>query len=324
MSNQIDPTVDPYGYIGRARNVDGSITRIFDFFAKTPACSNNDSIPVLTKDIPVNESGSIWIRVFVPRKVLDSPTKAKLPLIVYYHGGGFVLGSAAGSICYEFCTNVAVEIPAVIVSPEYRLAPEHRLPAAYDDSMEALEWIKNTSDEWLTNYADFSKCYLMGSSAGGNIAYHIGLRSVTCVDHLSPLKIQGLILHQPFFGGTQRTQSELRLANDKIFPPCVADVMWELALPMEFDRDHEYCNPTVGIKSEMLAKIKGQGWKILVTGCEGDPLIDRQIQLVKVLKEKGLRVAGEFSDGGCHGFEFHDASKAKILFGVLKNFLTIS
>ncbi|KAL2540110.1 putative carboxylesterase [Abeliophyllum distichum] len=322
MSNQIDPTVDPYGYLGIARNTDGSITRIFDFFAKTPACSdNNDSIPVLTKDIPVNKSNNTWVRLFCPRKVLDSTPIAKLPLIVYYHGGGFVLGSAAGSTCYEFCTNIAVKIPAVIVSPEYRLAPEHRLPAAYNDSMEALQWIKSTSDQWITKYADFSKCYLMGSSSGGNIAYHIGLRA-GCVDLLNPLKIQGLILHQPFFGGTRRTPSELRLANDKIFPPCVADVLWELALPKGVDSDHEYCNPTAGIKLELLDKIKGQGWKILVTGCDGDPLIDRQIELMNILKEKGLIVVGEFSNGGFHGYEFHDSSKAKVLFDVLENFLT--
>ncbi|KAL2556009.1 putative carboxylesterase [Forsythia ovata] len=322
MSNQIDPTVDPYGYLGMAPNTDGSIIRIVENIPNTPACPNpSDSNPVLTKDIPVNESNNTWVRIFLPRKVFDSAPAGKLPVIVYYHGGGLILLSAASTIFHEFCSNVAVQIPAVIVSSEYRLAPEHRLPAAYDDCMEALQWIKTTTDQWLTKYADFSKCYLMGSSAGGNIAYHIGLRAVGCVDDLNPVKIRGLILHQPFFGGIERTRSEIRLVNDKVIPPCVTDIMWELALPTGVDRDHEYCNPMVGMKSEVLEQIKEQGWKILITGCDGDPLIDRQIELAKVLEEKGLRVVGEFSEKGFHGYGILDSSEANILFGFLKNFI---
>ncbi|CAI9767637.1 unnamed protein product [Fraxinus pennsylvanica] len=321
MSNPIDPTVDPYGYLGMARNPDGSVTRIVEIFPTTPACSNpSDSNPVLTKDIPVNESNKTWVRIFLPRKAFDSDPAVKLPVIFYYHGGGLILLSADSTMFHEFCSKVAIEIPAVIVSTEYRLAPEHLLPAAYDDCMEALQWIKPTSDEWLTKYADFSKCYLMGSSAGGTIAYHIGLRAVR--DDLNPVKIIGLILHQPFFGGVKRTQSELRLVNDKVLPPCVTDIMWELALPTGVDRDHEYCNPMVGIKSDVLEQIKDLGWKILITGFDGDPLIDRQIELAKVLKEKGLRVIDEFSEGGFHGYGIRDFSEANKLFGVLKNFIT--
>ncbi|CAA3005442.1 probable carboxylesterase 120 isoform X1 [Olea europaea subsp. europaea] len=309
MSNQIDPTVDPYGYMGMARNPDGSITRIFEVSTNTPACSNpSDSSPVLSKDIPVNESNKTWVRVFLSRKVFDSKQVEKLPVIVYYHGGGLVLLSAATTVFHEFCNKVANEIPAVVVSQEYRLAPEHRLPAAYEDCMEALQWFKTTSDEWLTKYADFSKCYLMGCSAGGNIAYHVGLRAVGCIDDLNPVKIRGLILQQPFFGGTERTSSELRLLNSKVIPPCATDIMWELALPVGVDRDHEYCNPMAGMKSEVFEQIKEQGWKILITGSEGDPLFDRQIELAKVLKEKGLRVMDEFSEGGYHGYGIYDLS----------------
>ena len=63
----------------------------------------------------------------------------------------------------------------------------------------------------------------MGGSAGGNIAYHAGLRAATEIDKLEPLVIRGLILHQPYFGGSQRTQSELR-DNDPILPLSVCDL----------------------------------------------------------------------------------------------------
>lgn len=67
----------------------------------------------------------------------------------------------------------------------------------------------------------------MGNSAGGNIAYHVGLHVVTYVDQLMPLKIQWLILHQSFFGGVENTPSKIRSANDKMVPPHVMDIMWD-------------------------------------------------------------------------------------------------
>ncbi|KAL3834530.1 hypothetical protein ACJIZ3_009266 [Penstemon smallii] len=324
MSWLIDPNVNPYGYLGMARNSDGSITRIPEFFPTAPPSYNPadpNHFPVLTKDIPINMEKKTWARLYIPETEFNSIPAKKLPLIIYYHAGGFVQGSAATLLFQNFCFWMANQISAIIVSVEYRLAPEHRLPAAYDDGMEALHSIKITKDEWLTNYADLSKCFLMGTSSGGNLVYHLGLRAAACVDDLAPLKIHGLIFHHPFFGGTQRTLSEVRLNNDKVLPPLLTDVMWDMCLPIGVDRDHEYCNPMVGIKSKILMKVKDQGWKLLVIGCNGDPLVDRQIEFMRMIKDKGLDVIGEFSDGGCHSCEFMDESKAKILFGIVKNFV---
>ncbi|KAK4431559.1 putative carboxylesterase [Sesamum alatum] len=316
-----DPNTDPYRSIGFLQNPDGSVTRVGEFLPTSPASSDPASpIPVLSKDIPINQENNTWARVYLPRRPESADSSAdKLPLVIYYHGGGFVTCTAATTYFHKLCFEIASEIPAVIVSVEYRRAPEHRLPAAYDDCEEALHWIRTAGEEWLTKYADFSKCFLMGSSAGGNIVYHVGLRAVTCVERLMPLKIQGLILHHPFFGGVERTPSEIRLANNKAFPTSVADILWDLGLPIGVDR--EYSNPMTAVGSRALEKVRDQGWRVLVTGCDGDPLVDRQMGVVKMLKEKGVNVIGEFSDGGFHGFEFGDDSKAKILYGVVKNFL---
>ena len=111
----------------------------------------------------------------------------------------------------------------MIVSVDYRLAPEHRLPAAYYDALEVLHWIKTTQEHWLIQYADLSSCFIMGDSGGGNVAYHAALLAAAQVDDLLPLKIRGLILLKPFFGGVKRTESELRLANQPIVPPSSTD-----------------------------------------------------------------------------------------------------
>ncbi|PRQ60025.1 putative carboxylesterase [Rosa chinensis] len=81
--------VDPYQRLQIARNPDGSITRLFKCPDAPPSSDPKLPTPVLTKDIPINQSNNTWLRLFLPRHVLDqiSPT-TKLPLVVYYHGGG--------------------------------------------------------------------------------------------------------------------------------------------------------------------------------------------------------------------------------------------
>ena len=70
----------------------------------------------------------------------------------------------------DFCANIAIDVNAIIVSVDYRLALEHHLPAPYDDAVETLHFIKTNQDEWLTKYADFSNTFIMGTSASGNVA----------------------------------------------------------------------------------------------------------------------------------------------------------
>ncbi|KAI4347473.1 hypothetical protein L6164_008285 [Bauhinia variegata] len=292
----------------------------------TPDLDDDNPSTVLTKDLIINPNTKTWVRIFLPRKVLDQnpSSSTKLPLLVYYHGGGFVVLSASSSINHDFCCKLAEFLPAVIVSVGYRLAPEHRLPAAYDNGVEALNWLKTTDEKWLRESADLSNIYLMGSSAGGNLAYHVGLRVALEGDDCDPLKIQGLILHIPFFGGSQRSGSEIRFVDDEILPLSSADKMWELALPIGADRDHEYCNPTVmlndGSRAKPFDEIKRLKWRILVKGFHGDPLIDRQRELAQMLKSRGIQVVEHYCEG-YHGQEYFDPTKAESTFYVINEFL---
>ncbi|PHT41223.1 hypothetical protein CQW23_20077 [Capsicum baccatum] len=324
MSDPIDPNVDPYGYLGITPNTDGSITR-----SQIPSrpfatsTTDHDSL-IFTKDVVINPAKDSWARIIIPREVLSSENK--LPLVVYFHGGGFVMAITIDTpILQNFCATLVAEIPAIVVSVDYRYAPENRLPAAYDDCVESLYWIKNTLDELLRKYADFSKCFLLGTSSGGNIAYHVGLRVAGVGEYLKPLEIKGLILYHSLFGGNERTKSELRLARDKMLPLNASDIMWELGLPIGSDRDHPYCNPMVEIRSNenLFDQVKIQGWRILMIDCDGDPMIDRQIEVLKMLKKKGVQVVGCFSEGGFHGREYFDGMKLKELALVIKEFVRV-
>ncbi|XP_058779276.1 carboxylesterase 1-like [Vicia villosa] len=312
-------TIDPYKHLHLLRNPDNTITRLLQVPHTSPSSDTTLPTTVLTKDITINQTNKTWVRLFLPNKPL--PNNQKLPLVVFFHGSGFILASAGSTMFHDFCVNMVDEIGVFVVSVGYRLAPEHRLPAAYDDAMEALFWIKSMEDEWLTRYADYSKCYLMGKSAGATIAYHAGLRTIEAVKELEPIKIQGLILRQPFFGGKERTESELKLVNDPIVPLCVTDLMWELALPIGADRDHEYCNPRIWNVLEKFDKIRDVGWKVLVSGNDGDPMVDREKELAQLMEEKGVHVVKDFEEG-CHATEYYDPLKARKLIDLIKGFIS--
>lgn len=320
------PISDPYAYLNIVKNPDGSITRDLTNFPCASATPDPSPLnPVVSKDIPVNVSKSTWLRLYVPTAVAnDGVSSQKLPLVVYYHGGGFILGSVDFQLFHDFCSKMARDLNAIVVSPSYRLAPEHRLPAAYEDGTDALEWIGKSDDEWIRSHADFSNVFLMGTSAGGNLAYAVGLRSADSVADLNPLQIRGMILHHPFFGGEERCGSEIRLVNDQNCPPIVTDVFWDLCLPVGVDRDHEYSNPTVGDGSKNLDKIGRLRWKVMVIGGDGDPMIDRQRDLAELMKKKGIEVTEKFTDGDVHGAEILDPSKRETLFVSIRDFISSS
>jgi acetyl esterase/lipase len=107
----------------------------------------------------IDRSWPIPLRIYRPRGAHDVPT------IVFLHGGGWVVGNVAQSSW--MCGHIARLVGAVVVSAGYRLAPEHRFPAAVEDAYDALVWIAaNGAGLW----GDPTRLALIGASAGGNLA----------------------------------------------------------------------------------------------------------------------------------------------------------
>ncbi|CAH8361514.1 unnamed protein product [Eruca vesicaria subsp. sativa] len=280
---------DPCARLGIVMNQDGTITRDQTRLPRVPA----SPVAVVSKDIVVNHSNSTWMRLYVPTTALNVVVSTrKLPLVVYFHGGAFINHSVDFKPNHEFCNHLARECNVVVASASYRLAPEFKLPTAYLDGVHALKWLRHSEDVWIRSYADLSNVFLMGSNSGGNLAYNAALRSTS--EYLTPLFIRGLILQRPFFGGQKRCVSELRHENDQ----AVGDLCWKLCLPDGADRDHKYSNPRVGNDMEI---IRQRGWKAMVIGegeVKGGVWIDRQRDVVKLMKEKGVDVVERFTDEG--------------------------
>ncbi|KAL5732220.1 hypothetical protein ACHQM5_004867 [Ranunculus cassubicifolius] len=313
--------IDPFKALNIILNPDGTFTR-HSQPPLVPAKLNSQQTVACT-DIPLNPTKNTYIRVYQP-PLLSSTTK--LPLIIFFHGGGFILFNASSLPYHESCVQMASDLPAIILSVDYALAPENRLPSAYEDALEVIHWVKTQAFKGDLEYkffkqVDFSKCFIMGSSSGANITFQVGLSQA---HDLEPFKINGLIMIQPFFGGVERNESELRLVNDMILPLCVTDLMWEYALPMGADRDHEYCNPMKeGTHKKNMEAIK-RFPRCYVRGHGGDPLLDRQKKFVEMLKEDGVCVVEDFTDDGFHACELFDLNKAKELVLGIKGFIDSS
>ncbi|KAL2515181.1 putative carboxylesterase 8 [Forsythia ovata] len=311
---------DAFKVLGISWNPDGTLNReiLIPMVNATPILTDPNNPPLaLSADIQLSPESKAYVRLYIP---VTPPATTKLPLIIYLHGGDFVLYSASTVIFHEFCNNIASQFPAVVVSVEYRLAPENRIPAAYDDALNAIFWVKNQAlgigrDPWL-DYADFSKVFLLGSSAGANIVYHTALRTLDF--DLSPIKIRGILLNQPFFGGEIRTPSELRLIDDPYVPLYVCDVLWTLALPHYANRDHEFCNPIAG--GSYLGRVSRLP-RVFAKADEGDPLSDRTTQLVELLLKNGVSVVYEYNHGGFHGIELQNTTAAQSLYNAMKFFI---
>ncbi|XP_071735255.1 probable carboxylesterase 17 [Rutidosis leptorrhynchoides] len=252
---------------------------------------------VIARDVMINKFTNLWARLYAPSIRQFS---SKLSLLVYFHGGGFCVGSASWACYHEFLTHVARVACCVVVSINYRLAPENRLPTAYDDGVNAITWLKQEASKGTIDelkWCDFSNLYLAGDSAGGNISYHVASRLVS-MHFLSP---KGIILIQPFFGGETRTSSEkhsVQPIHSALTLPA-SDTYWRLALPLGHKRDHPFCNPLAkgAPKPSDMRNIK-----TMICVAELDILKDKNLELGHVLVSVGARVQSVIHKDVGHAF----------------------
>ncbi|XP_061988856.1 probable carboxylesterase 18 [Rosa rugosa] len=225
-------------------------------------------------------SRNLWFRLYTP----TAATTKKLPIIVFFHGGGFAFMSASSKLYDDFCQRLARELPAVVVSVNYRLSPEHRYPCQYDDGFDVLKFIdgSGSSSSCLFEGANLGQCFLAGDSAGGNIAHHVAIRASG--HEFRQVKVVGMLAIQPFFGGEERTESETRLKNMPLVNIERTDWMWKAFLPEGSDRDH----PVANVFGPNAVDISGVDFPATVVFVGGlDQLQDWQKRYYEGLKKRG-------------------------------------
>ncbi|KAL3514119.1 hypothetical protein ACH5RR_026836 [Cinchona calisaya] len=303
---------------------DGTINRrIFSFFdqkVKAPYTRVIDNVPVSASDILVDPSRDIWFRLFVPE---TNSSDDRLPLIVFFHGGGFAYCGPDSGTFDSLCCNLAAQIPAIIASVNYRLAPEHRFPCAYDDGYDALKYIEAQNYAILPAKTDLRKCFIAGDSAGGNLAHHVTHRASQNSHEFEKIKIIGLLAMQPFFGGEERTPSELRLTTVPFLNMKVTDRMWKNFLPEGADRNHEATNVFGGgANSEAEDTVPDAFPSSLVFVGGFDPLQDWQKRYCEGLRRCGKEVTLVEYPNGIHGFyTFPELPESALLVKEVREFI---
>ncbi|XP_050216110.1 probable carboxylesterase 18 [Mercurialis annua] len=274
------------------RRSDGTVNRFLMslFDVKSPP-SNKPISGVTATDITVDKARNLWFRLYTPISDGDTSSTNTMPVIFYFHGGGFAYLSADSKPLDEFCYGLARLLSAIVVSVNYRLAPENRYPAQPEDCFDTVKFIdETTSILGFPSYANLKNCFLAGDSAGGNLVHHVMVKASQ--HKFRNVKLIGGILIQPYFGGEERTESEIRLSGKVPYVTMDrTDWMWKVYLPEGSDRDHPASNvfgPNSEYNSGQEIPIRIPPSVIFVGGF--DPLIDWQKRYYEGLKKLGKEV----------------------------------
>ncbi|KAG8371096.1 hypothetical protein BUALT_Bualt13G0051300 [Buddleja alternifolia] len=297
---------------------DGSIWRSNKPSFEMPV---HDDGSVIWKDVVFDIVHNLQLRLYKPATC----GSAKLPIFYYIHGGGFCIGSRTWPNCQNYCFKLASELQAVIISPDYRLAPENRLPAAIEDGYTAVKWLQAQAtaeepDTWLTDVADFSGVFISGDSAGGNIAHNLAVRLGAGSVELAPVRVRGYVYLAPFFGGTVRTKFEAEGPKEAFLNLELIDRFWRLSIPLGQTTDHPLVNP-FGPISPNLESMDLDPILVVVGG--SDLLKDRAEDYAKKLKKWGKKIEYVEFEGQQHGFFTinPDSEPSKKLMLIIKKFI---
>jgi acetyl esterase len=169
--------------------------------------------------------GEIPVRVYRP--AAEEP-----PAIVFYHGGGWTLGTLDSAD--DICRELAARSGALVASVDYRLAPEHPFPAAVDDAMAALEWVAANAGAFG---ADPGRLAVAGTSAGGNLAAATALRARD-----RDVDLDGQFLLYPILDHDLDTESYREHADSPLLSRADMRWFWDQYLRSPVDAANPYAS----------------------------------------------------------------------------------
>ncbi|KAG0523959.1 hypothetical protein BDA96_07G168300 [Sorghum bicolor] len=281
----------------------------------TVPASTDPATGVASRDVVVLDASAaaaaagLAVRLYLPPSRLATNRTGtdaddgseRLPLLVFYHGGAFVTESAFSPTYHRYLNALVSRARVLAVSVEYHLAPEHRLPTAYDDAWAALRWALanararaagSDSDRWLSRHADPARLFLGGDSAGGNIAHYVALRAGRegldsgGAGAGAAATIRGLALLDPYFWGKRPVPSETSDEDTRR----ERERTWSFVCGGRYGIDDPVINP-VAMAAEEWRRLPCA--RVLVTVAGLDMLSARGRAYVHALRASGWQGAAE-------------------------------
>ncbi len=239
---------------------------------------------VTTKNILVDGAqGKIVATVYKPENASGT-----LPIIVYYHGGGFVI--ANNTTYAASCIELAKGVGAVVVEVEYSKAPEHKFPASHDDAIAAYKWVTQNA---ASLGGDPKKIALAGESAGGNLVVNV---AIAARDQGLTRPVHELIVY-PMAGTNLDTDSYKATDSSSVVPLNKPMMAWFYTNLTRSPSDMN--DPRLDIVGK--ADLHDLGPATVITD-QIDPLHDEGVALARKLQAAGVKVDAHDYPGVTHEF----------------------
>ncbi|MDB5281740.1 MAG: hypothetical protein JWO06_815 [Bacteroidota bacterium] len=221
----------------------------------------------------------------VPVRIYQNSTERSQRVIIYYHGGGFVLYdlNSHDNVCRRLCRMNN----CIVVAVDYRLAPEHTYPAAHDDAFTAIKWVMKNIENYGGNPEEI---ILAGDSAGGNLS--------ACMAHrckAQGIKLKGQVLIYPWIDGKLNNPSITR--NGKGYLLVKDTMFWfqQVYTPDKADQLKPALCPCYQTDFKDLAPA-------FILTAQFDPLLDDGFNYYNQLKAAGNKVMYKEYPNLVHGF----------------------
>ena len=240
--------------------------------------------------IPRGSAGDLPVRIYVPEGAADAA--GQVPVILYFHGGGFIMGSIEDHD--PLCGKLADSTGAIVIAAEYRLAPEHPFPACIEDAVFLAEWAYGNASVYG---GDPDRIIAAGDSSGATISAALALLAR---DGKAPA-IAGLILLYGVFGCISIEESEsarLYGQGGYVLPADAIRKMMQLYIPADTDPYDPRLYPG------RAPDLSGMPPAVIVTA-ELDPLRDDGECFARRLKESGCNAELIRMNGMMHGFALY-------------------
>lgn len=228
--------------------------------------------------IPVRDGQSIPARLY-------APSRDALPMLVYFHGGGFTVGSVATHD--SLCRHLSHLAQCAVVSVDYRLAPEHKFPTAVHDAWDAVQWLAALGG---TLGLDHGRLAVGGDSAGGTLA---AVCAILARDTNLPLALQ--LLFYPGCAAHQDTPSHKTFETGFVLEEPHITYFFNQYINSVADRDDWRFSPLNAPDVDGVAP----AWIGLA---ECDPLVDEGVMYADKLRLAGVPVDLEIYRGVVHEF----------------------